>query len=158
MSWRLIDATPLSKPILAYHRMATWKQISVKFESKYNHFHKWKCIWKCRLQKWPPFCSDLNILLKMLYTSSRDLGAGWIRRIMIWSVFSELDIINGLPLSWLLCTWYHILGYVISGIDCIFAVFRRWFGRIWWLYGDHGWCYLHSAQHCWLWRLLTFAL
>ena len=34
----------------------SWEQISVKFVSEFYHFHPRKCIWKCCLQKWWPFC------------------------------------------------------------------------------------------------------
>ena len=44
------------KPNLAYSQLSTWKQISVKFESEFYHFHSRKCIWNCRLPKWRPYC------------------------------------------------------------------------------------------------------
>ena len=41
----------------------TWNEVdlfaigpSVKFEWKCKTFHSWKCIFKCRLRKWRPFC------------------------------------------------------------------------------------------------------
>ena len=36
-----ISTKLLSKPILAFYQMNILKQNSVKFESKYNSFHKW---------------------------------------------------------------------------------------------------------------------
>ena len=32
------------------------EQTSVKLESKFYHFHSRKCVWKCCLPKWWPFC------------------------------------------------------------------------------------------------------
>ena len=45
MAWHLIGATPLSKPILAYHKLDPKEWISMIFESKYNNCHtgKQKC-------------------------------------------------------------------------------------------------------------------
>ena len=56
MACRLFGTTPLPEPMLAYCQLDTWEQISVKFESELYHFHSRKCIWKCRLPKWQPFC------------------------------------------------------------------------------------------------------
>ena len=33
----------------------------VKFWSKFIHLHSRNCIWKCRLEKWRPFCIGLNV-------------------------------------------------------------------------------------------------
>ena len=41
--------------MLAYCQLDSWKQISVKIESEFNHFHSTKCLWKYRLPKWWPF-------------------------------------------------------------------------------------------------------
>ena len=52
--------------MLAYWQLDSWEHISVKFESRFYHFHSRKCYWKCRLPKWRPFCSrgdELNICL-----------------------------------------------------------------------------------------------
>ena len=49
MACRLFGAEPLSGPMLEYCQLAHWEQISVKFYSKFKHFHSGKCIWKCRL-------------------------------------------------------------------------------------------------------------
>ena len=40
---RLVGAKPLQKPFLAYCQLDSWEQISVKFESEFNHFRsrKW---------------------------------------------------------------------------------------------------------------------
>ena len=55
MAWHLFDAKPLPEPMLPYCQLDSWKQISVKFEFKFYHFHSRKYIWKC-LPKWWPFC------------------------------------------------------------------------------------------------------
>ena len=64
MACRLFGATPLPEPRLTYCQLDSWEQISVKFESELYHFHWRKCIWKCRLPKWWPFCpggDDVNM-------------------------------------------------------------------------------------------------
>ena len=53
---RLFIAKPLPETMLAYCQLDTWKQISVKFESEFYHFHSRKCIWNSRLPKWRPCC------------------------------------------------------------------------------------------------------
>ena len=56
MACRLFGAKPLPEPMLSYCQLYSWEQISVKLESKFCHFHPRKCIWKCCLPKWQPFC------------------------------------------------------------------------------------------------------
>ena len=57
MACRLFGAKPLSKPVLGYCQLDRKEQTSVKFESEFYHFHARKCIWKCCLPEWRPFCS-----------------------------------------------------------------------------------------------------
>ena len=56
MACRLFGTKPLPEPMLTYSQLDSWEYISVKFESQFYHFHSRKCIWKCRLPKWWPFC------------------------------------------------------------------------------------------------------
>ena len=56
MSCRIFGAKPLPETMLAYCQLDSWEQISVKFESEFYNFHSSKCISKCRLSKWRPFC------------------------------------------------------------------------------------------------------
>ena len=56
MAWRQISNRPLSEPMLIYCQLESWEQISVKFESEFYHFHSRKCIRKCHLPNWQPFC------------------------------------------------------------------------------------------------------
>ena len=58
MACRLFGAKSLPGPMLWYCQLDTWEQISVKYKSEFYHFHSRKCIWKCRLSKWQPFCSE----------------------------------------------------------------------------------------------------
>ena len=41
---------------LAYCQLDSWEQISMKFEQEFYNFDSRKCIWKCRLPEWRPFC------------------------------------------------------------------------------------------------------
>ena len=56
MAWRLFGAKPLPVPMQPYCQLDSWEQISVKLELEFYHFHAKKCIWKCRLPHWWPFC------------------------------------------------------------------------------------------------------
>ena len=56
MACCLVGADPLPEPMLLYCKLGSREQVSVKFKSKFYHFNSRKCIWKCRLQKWLPFC------------------------------------------------------------------------------------------------------
>ena len=56
MACRLFGAKPLPEPMLAFCQLDSWEQISVKFESEFYNFDSRKCIWKCRLPEWLPFC------------------------------------------------------------------------------------------------------
>ena len=54
---RLLFGTKLlPEPMLAHSQLDSWEQISLKIELQFYHFHPRKCIWKCRLTKWWPFC------------------------------------------------------------------------------------------------------
>ena len=46
MACRLFGTKPLPEPVLFYCQLESWQQVSVKFESKFYHFHSRKCIWK----------------------------------------------------------------------------------------------------------------
>ena len=63
MACRLFGAKPLTEPMLVYCQLVSWEQISVKFEFEFYHFHTRKCIWKCRLPKWRPFCPEGDELM-----------------------------------------------------------------------------------------------
>ena len=60
MACRLFGSKPLLEPMLAYCKLDSWEQISVKIESEFYYFHSRKCIWKCLLPKWRPFCLHRN--------------------------------------------------------------------------------------------------
>ena len=57
MACHLFGAKPLSEPTLGYCHLDTWEQTSVKFNSKFKHFHSRKCIWKCCLENGGHFVS-----------------------------------------------------------------------------------------------------
>ena len=42
MACHLLSAKPLPEPMLSYFQLDSWEQISVKFESKFCHFHSRK--------------------------------------------------------------------------------------------------------------------
>ena len=56
MACRLFGTKPLPEPMMAYCQLDSQEQISVKFKTEFSNFHSRKCIWKCRLPKWQPFC------------------------------------------------------------------------------------------------------
>ena len=57
MACRLVDAKPLSEPLLYNCQLDLWEQTSVKLYLKFKHFHSRKCIWKCRLENISHFAS-----------------------------------------------------------------------------------------------------
>ena len=56
MACRLFGAKPFPEPMLTCCQLDAWEQISMNFEAEFYHLHSRKCIWKCRLPKWRPFC------------------------------------------------------------------------------------------------------
>ena len=76
MAWRLFGAKPLSKPMLGYCQLYPWEQTTVKFSSKYNHFHSRKYILKYRLRngghfaqgRWVKYADEcwVNTFIKVL--------------------------------------------------------------------------------------------
>ena len=62
MACCLFGAKPLPEPALAHCQLHSWEQISVKFESKFYHFHSRNCNWKGRLPNLRPFCLEGNDL------------------------------------------------------------------------------------------------
>ena len=66
MACHLFSTKPLPEPMLAYCQLNSWKQISVKFESEFCHFHSRKCIWNCLLSQWRPFCPGGHELITII--------------------------------------------------------------------------------------------
>ena len=62
MACHLFSTEPLSEPMLAYCQLDHSKQSSVKFQSRFNHFHAEECIWKCCLENGSHFCPAGNEL------------------------------------------------------------------------------------------------
>ena len=57
MACRLVDAKPLSDPMLEYCWLDHQEQTSVKFKSEFKHFHSRKCTRKCRQRNGVHFVS-----------------------------------------------------------------------------------------------------
>ena len=55
------DITWTNAGLLSTRLLGTY---SLKFESKFYHFHSRKCNWMCRLPKWQPFCPGGDELVK----------------------------------------------------------------------------------------------
>ena len=108
MACRLFGAKPLPEPMLAFHQLDSRKQISVKFESEFCHFHSRKFIWKCRLPKWRP-CSGgrwanmtavlvlhRDLMATILQTTVRDafscvkIVAFWLK--FHWSLLTRIQL------------------------------------------------------------------
>ena len=56
MACRLFSTKPLPWPMLTCFQLDSREQVSVKLELEFYYFHSRKCVWKCRLPKWRPFC------------------------------------------------------------------------------------------------------
>ena len=50
MVYNLFGTKPLCEPMLVYCTFDPWKQVVMKFKSRYNQFHTRKSSWKCLLQ------------------------------------------------------------------------------------------------------------
>ena len=50
MDCRLFSTKSSPEPMLTYCQLDSYEQNSLKFQSKFKHFHWLKCIWRCRLQ------------------------------------------------------------------------------------------------------------
>ena len=58
MAFRLFGTKPLSESMMAYRKLESWEQASVKSKLKYRGFHSRKCLWKYRLQNSCYFASN----------------------------------------------------------------------------------------------------
>ena len=94
MACDLLDAKPLSEPILAYCRLNPSEQTSLEFSLKFKKFHSKKCIWKCCLQKWRPSCLSLNVLITVLHYAC----------FTVWSMQHICPVTIEWP-WWLNCWW-----------------------------------------------------
>ena len=83
MACRLFGAKPFPGPVLAYCQSDSREQFSVKFESEFYHFHSRKCILKCRLPKWRPFCPGGDKLILFLFLVLK----------LMWQLIHNNDVI-----------------------------------------------------------------
>ena len=67
MACRLVGAKPFPEPRMVYCQLDAQEQVSMKLESEFYHFHSIKCVWKCRLPKWRPFCQGKDRLMKFKF-------------------------------------------------------------------------------------------
>ena len=65
MACRLFGAKPLSEPMLPCYQLDPNEHIPMKFYLKFKRFLWRKCIEKCRLSVWRPFCLSLNVVNNM---------------------------------------------------------------------------------------------
>ena len=53
-----------------------------EIELEFYHLHSWKCIWKCRLPKWRPFCSGGDELIDdKALSGTNDGQIGWLLKV-----------------------------------------------------------------------------
>ena len=57
MACRLFGIRPFSETMMYYCHLDPEEKPSVKFDSKFKHFHSWKCLWKFHLQNHGHFVS-----------------------------------------------------------------------------------------------------
>ena len=72
MACGLFCTKPLLKPMLFYYQLDSWKQILVKLESEFYHFHSRICVWNCRLPNRRPFCPGRHELIGGVVTYGSD--------------------------------------------------------------------------------------
>ena len=74
MACPLFGTEPLSGPMLGYCQLDPQEQISVKFQSKFIHFHSRKCIWNCCLRNGGHFVQGAMSWIKL--SSKHNLVGG----------------------------------------------------------------------------------
>ena len=85
MACCLHGTKPLSEPMLGYFLLDPWEQTSMKFQSKFIHFHSRKYISKCHLQNGSHFvsfsmcsCKDsVKITLQYVFVWCHNNAADW---------------------------------------------------------------------------------
>ena len=85
MACRLYGAKPLPEPMLTYSRLDTYKQISVKFESKYKTFHSWKCTSNVRLRNGGHFCPE-----RCVKSKRPPRQQAWLQSALVCGLFSTV--------------------------------------------------------------------
>ena len=78
---------PLPETMLEYRWLDHWEQTSVNSQSKFIHFHSWKCIWKRRLENGGHLFRPQSVHMSVIHAS---VSSRW------------LD-------CWLACSWCHNL-------------------------------------------------
>ena len=61
LACHLFSSKPLPETVHTLCQLHLYEQILVKFESIHKICHWRKYTWICRLQKWQPFCSGINV-------------------------------------------------------------------------------------------------
>ena len=148
MACRLYGTEPLPKPMLAYFQLDSWEQISLKFESEFNHLHSRKLISKCHLPKCRPFCPWVK------YENPWSLNSVWNRHLPMYGYnilsgiwLSEIPHKNILALLWKIV--FYIRDHFVYGtsqwettLQC--NVVSHWLGAF------TKWFLLHKLQFKWL--------
>ena len=78
MACRLDGVKPLSEPMLDYCQLDPSEQTSMKFQSKFKHFHSRKCTSNCRLRNGvhfvsAPMCTSISSATKIAIALSQML-------------------------------------------------------------------------------------
>ena len=87
MAWRQQGNKPLSDPMLKYCWLAPQEQTSVKFLSKFIHFHFKKIHLKISSAKWWLFCVNLNVIhhRSLRFTLKRKTGTSPFCKVSVMS-------------------------------------------------------------------------
>ena len=80
MACHQFSAKPFSKPMLGHCQLDHQEQNSLKFVLEFYHFQSRKCIWKCHLPEWQPFCPGGD-QLKLIH---------WFRQWLVACLMSKL--------------------------------------------------------------------
>ena len=85
MACRLLGAKPLSEPMLTYSQLGLKEQNSVKYQSKWEHFHSRKCDFPTKLS-WGRWVKLHNMMYVPLgYSLIIEESAWWLS--MAWCLF-----------------------------------------------------------------------
>ena len=113
MACRLFGAKPLPEPMLAYCQLDSWEHISVEFESEFCYFHSRKCIWKCRLPNWRPFCPGGTSV------------HGWLKIMRLHAQHRDCDNSNALTVE---LAQFHTNSSLFFGQKCLYQLTGPGFG------------------------------
>ena len=109
VNWVSIGSDNGLSPMLGYCQLDPWEKISMKFKSKYQTFHSWKCIWKYRLRNGGHFVhlslSCGNIVFLCTLNTAWQLKCWYFSANVSWLNLRKGHILSEVSISIYLFVW-----------------------------------------------------